>query len=136
MGDEGNREAIAQMLQSVEKARQMVGGLSLVAFLLDQIEDIPENRTEYIELLRQMFKLAGYIRRMRFLKGFVNHEGLGTHPVAFSPWKPTYLDHAECWVVFCRVRQQFREIFLEMGFEEMPTNNFVESRSSNARRQL
>ncbi|GLJ14240.1 hypothetical protein SUGI_0228910 [Cryptomeria japonica] len=26
-----------------------------------------------------------------------------------------------------QVRQQFREIFLEMGFEEMPTNNFVES---------
>lgn len=26
-----------------------------------------------------------------------------------------------------KVRQQFREIFLEMGFEEMPTNNFVES---------
>eukprot|EP00898_Chlorokybus_atmophyticus_P004198 jgi/Chlat1/477/Chrsp103S00010 len=26
-----------------------------------------------------------------------------------------------------KVRRQFREIFLEMGFEEMPTNNFVES---------
>lgn len=26
-----------------------------------------------------------------------------------------------------KVRAQFREIFLEMGFEEMPTNNFVES---------
>jgi len=26
-----------------------------------------------------------------------------------------------------KVRTQFREIFLEMGFEEMPTNNFVES---------
>ncbi|GLJ14241.1 hypothetical protein SUGI_0228920 [Cryptomeria japonica] len=77
-GDEGNREAIAQILQSVEKARRMVGGLALVAFLLDQIEEISENRSEYIELLRQMFKLAGYIRRMMFLKGFVNHEGLGT----------------------------------------------------------
>eukprot|EP00262_Sarcandra_glabra_P012442 TRINITY_DN3207_c0_g1_i1.p1 TRINITY_DN3207_c0_g1~~TRINITY_DN3207_c0_g1_i1.p1 ORF type:complete len:489 (+),score=72.68 TRINITY_DN3207_c0_g1_i1:205-1671(+) len=26
-----------------------------------------------------------------------------------------------------KVREQFRKIFLEMGFEEMPTNNFVES---------
>ena len=26
-----------------------------------------------------------------------------------------------------KVRQQFREIFLQMGFAEMPTNNFVES---------
>jgi phenylalanyl-tRNA synthetase alpha chain len=26
-----------------------------------------------------------------------------------------------------KVRTEFREIFLEMGFEEMPTNNFVES---------
>eukprot|EP01116_Phalansterium_solitarium_P014687 TRINITY_DN3246_c0_g1_i3.p1 TRINITY_DN3246_c0_g1~~TRINITY_DN3246_c0_g1_i3.p1 ORF type:complete len:505 (+),score=162.45 TRINITY_DN3246_c0_g1_i3:911-2425(+) len=26
-----------------------------------------------------------------------------------------------------KVRSEFREIFLEMGFEEMPTNNFVES---------
>lgn len=26
-----------------------------------------------------------------------------------------------------KVRTQFREIFLQMGFEEMPTNNFVES---------
>ncbi|KAJ7537884.1 hypothetical protein O6H91_11G026100 [Diphasiastrum complanatum] len=26
-----------------------------------------------------------------------------------------------------KVRAQFREIFLEMGFEEMPTNNFIES---------
>ncbi|CAM6087129.1 unnamed protein product [Calypogeia fissa] len=26
-----------------------------------------------------------------------------------------------------QVRAQFRKIFLEMGFEEMPTNNFVES---------
>ena len=25
------------------------------------------------------------------------------------------------------VRQQFREIFLQLGFAEMPTNNFVES---------
>ncbi|GLJ34797.1 hypothetical protein SUGI_0700380 [Cryptomeria japonica] len=113
MGDEGNGEAMPQILQSVEKARRMVGGLSLVPFLLDQIEEIPENRSEYIELLRQMFKLVGYIRRMRydmpqeenilngaiilivegsmicasqiksttifrFLKGFVNHEGLST----------------------------------------------------------
>ncbi|GLJ14277.1 hypothetical protein SUGI_0229530 [Cryptomeria japonica] len=118
MGDEGNREVVAQILQSVEKVHQMVGGLSLVAFLLDQIEEIPENRSEYIELLRQMFKLARYIRRMKFLKAFVNHEGLGTvklkinqlyqdltlralieiqhqQPVAFSPWKPTYPDHAD-----------------------------------------
>ncbi|ERN01606.1 hypothetical protein AMTR_s00090p00035360 [Amborella trichopoda] len=28
-----------------------------------------------------------------------------------------------------KVRAQFRAIFLEMGFEEMPTNNFVESRT-------
>ncbi|GLJ41393.1 hypothetical protein SUGI_0856810 [Cryptomeria japonica] len=55
---DGNREAVAQILQSVEKACWMVGGLSLVAFLLDQIELIPENQSEYIELLRQMFKLA------------------------------------------------------------------------------
>ena len=26
-----------------------------------------------------------------------------------------------------QVREQFKEIFLEMGFEEMPTNRFVES---------
>lgn len=26
-----------------------------------------------------------------------------------------------------KVRSAFREIFLEMGFEEMPTNSFVES---------
>lgn len=26
-----------------------------------------------------------------------------------------------------KVRQQFREVLLEMGFEEMPTNNYVES---------
>ena len=28
-----------------------------------------------------------------------------------------------------KVREQFRQIFLEMGFAEMPTNNFVERRS-------
>ena len=26
-----------------------------------------------------------------------------------------------------KVREQFREIFLQMGFEEMPTNRYVES---------
>jgi phenylalanyl-tRNA synthetase alpha chain len=26
-----------------------------------------------------------------------------------------------------KVRQEFREIFFEMGFQEMPTNRFVES---------
>lgn len=26
-----------------------------------------------------------------------------------------------------QVRTQFRKIFIEMGFEEMPTNNYVES---------
>ena len=26
-----------------------------------------------------------------------------------------------------QVRSQFRKIFIEMGFEEMPTNNYVES---------
>ena len=26
-----------------------------------------------------------------------------------------------------QVREEFRKIFLQMGFEEMPTNNFVES---------
>ncbi|CAL5378525.1 unnamed protein product [Camellia sinensis] len=29
-----------------------------------------------------------------------------------------------------KVRQQFKMIFLQMGFEEMPTNNFVESRET------
>eukprot|EP00897_Mesotaenium_endlicherianum_P004012 jgi/Mesen1/3639/ME000020S03171 len=31
---------------------------------------------------------------------------------------------------FACVRAQFRKIFLELGFEEMPTNNFVESRGA------
>ena len=26
-----------------------------------------------------------------------------------------------------QVRSQFRKIFIEMGFEEMPTNNYIES---------
>eukprot|EP00959_Pyramimonas_sp_CCMP1952_P261961 5477808-Pyramimonas_sp.AAC.1 len=30
-----------------------------------------------------------------------------------------------CWLG--QVRKEFREIFVSMGFEEMPTNNFVES---------
>ena len=29
--------------------------------------------------------------------------------------------------LFCQVRAEYRQIFLEMGFTEMPTNNFVES---------
>ena len=30
-------------------------------------------------------------------------------------------------VLLLQVRSQFRKIFIEMGFEEMPTNNYVES---------
>ncbi|KAI3973583.1 hypothetical protein MKW92_033309 [Papaver armeniacum] len=31
------------------------------------------------------------------------------------------------WHPLLKVREQFRNIFIEMGFEEMPTNNYVES---------
>ncbi|XP_057842406.2 disease resistance protein RPV1-like isoform X2 [Cryptomeria japonica] len=65
-GDEGTREAVAQILQKVEKAHRMAGGLALVVFLLDQIDQISENRSECIQLVRQMAKLAGHIRKLKY----------------------------------------------------------------------
>ncbi|GLJ41385.1 hypothetical protein SUGI_0856690 [Cryptomeria japonica] len=65
-GDEGNRQAVAQILQCVGKVHWVVGGLAVVAFLLDQIGQISENRNECIELLRQMVKLAGHLRKLKY----------------------------------------------------------------------
>ncbi|XP_059066781.1 uncharacterized protein LOC131027699 [Cryptomeria japonica] len=65
-GDEGNRKVVAQILQSVGKVHWVVGGLAVVAFLLDEIGQISENRSECIELLKQMVKLAGHIRKLNY----------------------------------------------------------------------
>ncbi|GLJ55016.1 hypothetical protein SUGI_1181040 [Cryptomeria japonica] len=112
MGDEGNKEAVAQILQSMEKACRMKD---------EVFEGFCEpRRLGHCKIENKSASLGSYIAS-------ANRNTTDQQPIAFSPWKSTYLDHAECWVVFCQVRKQFREIFLEMGFEEMPTNNFVES---------
>ncbi|GLJ41386.1 hypothetical protein SUGI_0856710 [Cryptomeria japonica] len=65
-GDEGNRQAVVQILEKVAKVHWIVGGLSVLAFLLDQMGQISENRCECIELLKQISKLAGHIRRLTY----------------------------------------------------------------------
>ncbi|XP_059066480.1 uncharacterized protein LOC131051822 [Cryptomeria japonica] len=65
-GDEVNRQALAHILQIVGKVHWVVAGLSVVAFLLEQIGQISENRSECIELLKQMVKLAGHIRKLKY----------------------------------------------------------------------
>ncbi|GLJ41390.1 hypothetical protein SUGI_0856770 [Cryptomeria japonica] len=64
--DEGNRRAVAQILESVGKVHWVVGGLSVLAFLVDQMGQISENRSDCIELLKQMSKLAGHIRKLKY----------------------------------------------------------------------
>ena len=65
-GDEGNRQVVVGILQSVGKVHWVVGGLAVVAFLLDQIGQISENRAECIDLLKQMVKLAELIRKLNY----------------------------------------------------------------------
>ncbi|XP_057859553.2 TMV resistance protein N isoform X2 [Cryptomeria japonica] len=60
------RKPVAEILQAVGKMHWIIGGLSIVAYLLDQIDQMRENRTECLELLRQMLKLAGHIRQLNY----------------------------------------------------------------------
>ncbi|KAH9327100.1 hypothetical protein KI387_007278, partial [Taxus chinensis] len=64
-GDEVSRQAVADILEKVGKVHWVVGGLAIIAFLLDQIGQIYENQAECIDLLRQMLKLSGHIRQLK-----------------------------------------------------------------------
>ncbi|KAH9307783.1 hypothetical protein KI387_035694 [Taxus chinensis] len=60
------RKPVTAILQGVGKVHWIVGGLAIVAYLLDQIDQMQENRTQILELLRQMVKLAGHIRQLNY----------------------------------------------------------------------
>ena len=72
----------------------------------------PERKRQAVDLTSDMIKTGSW--RDESFKGY-NFEALGLNPVG------GYLHP------LLKVRTQFRKIFTNMGFEEMPTNNYVES---------
>ncbi|GLJ41379.1 hypothetical protein SUGI_0856520 [Cryptomeria japonica] len=67
-GDEVRRQDVARILDYVGRVHWVVGGLSIIAFLLEEIRQVLENQNECIDLLSQMVKLAGHIKLLNYDK--------------------------------------------------------------------
>ncbi|GLJ41381.1 hypothetical protein SUGI_0856630 [Cryptomeria japonica] len=67
-GGEVRRQDRERLLDDVGKVHWVVGGLSIIAFLLEEISQISENQSECIELLSQMVKLTGHIKLLNYDK--------------------------------------------------------------------
>lgn len=102
----------ADMLKTL-KSRKLAAAKPFKTYLVSQGAKLADARLiQATELTRDMLE-SGEWRNVAFKPYNFEAEG-----------KPTTGGYLH---TLLKVREQFRLIFLEMGFEEMPTNNYVES---------
>ena len=94
------------------KQRKLAASKPLKTYLLTAGARVDDERVEATELTKDMI-VSGEWKNVAFKK--YNFDANGKPP------------DGGCLHTLLKVREQFRLIFLEMGFEEMPTNNYVES---------
>eukprot|EP00270_Netrium_digitus_P014338 TRINITY_DN4861_c0_g1_i1.p1 TRINITY_DN4861_c0_g1~~TRINITY_DN4861_c0_g1_i1.p1 ORF type:complete len:371 (+),score=119.83 TRINITY_DN4861_c0_g1_i1:30-1142(+) len=103
----------ATEMEHLQKKRKLISPVSWKTYELSKGPKFALKRTKpATDLTREMLQ-SGAWKEQEFKE--YNFKALGTPPEG---------GHLH---PLLKVRAQFRKIFLEMGFEEMPTNNFVES---------
>ncbi|OQV24531.1 Phenylalanine--tRNA ligase alpha subunit B [Hypsibius exemplaris] len=109
----GDSAAVSENVMKDFKKRNLVDKRDITIFLVSKGPDFTTNVSKAeADLTVEMLTKDAW--KEKKFKDY-NFEALGAPPAAgyFHP--------------LMKVRSEFRQIFLEMGFVEMPTNNFVES---------
>lgn len=108
----GDPGGLTQVMLKQLKSRKLASSKPFKTYNIIPGDRINDDREEVTELTKEMI-VSGEWKNKVFKQ--YNFEADGKPP------EGGYLH------TLLKVREQFRLIFLEMGFEEMPTNNYVES---------
>lgn len=108
----GNPQALDASILKDLKSRKLAASKPLKTYKIFKGARINDDREEVTELTKEMI-VSGEWKNVAFKAYNFDADG--------KPPDGGYLH------TLLKVREQFRLIFLEMGFEEMPTNNYVES---------
>lgn len=111
--DSGSTEAIADSVRNEYKKRKLLQETTIKSFVISKGKEFATTLKKLEADLTSDMLSSGLWNTLTFKP--YNLDALGTVPDAgfLHP--------------LLKVRTEFRQIFLEMGFSEMPTNNFVES---------
>lgn len=110
---QGKPDGVSSDMLKVLKSRKLAALKPFKTYKIFQGERLADaRRVQATELTKEMLE-SGEWKTVAFKDYNFNAEG-----------KPT---NGGFLHTLLKVREQFRLIFLEMGFEEMPTNNYVES---------
>lgn len=111
--DEGSHEDIPMKVMKMYKARKYVKEIIVKSFDLTKGPKFTTNLVRLEADLTADMLASGSWQHLKFKE--YNFDALGV-PLTTG-----------CLHPLLKVRTEFRQIFLEMGFTEMPTNNYIES---------
>ncbi|XP_076260587.1 phenylalanine--tRNA ligase alpha subunit [Rhynchophorus ferrugineus] len=109
----GNHSSITDKEKAEYKKRKLIQEIVIKSFLLKKGPEFSTTLTKLETDLTSDMLLSGNWKDLKFKE--YNFDALGVPPVT------------GCLHPLLKVRTEFRQIFLEMGFSEMPTNNYVEN---------
>lgn len=109
----GDMSEITDNLKQEYKKRKLVQEVTLKSFLLKKGPEFSTSLQKLETDLTAEMLLTESWKNLKF-KDY-NFNALGAPP------------ECGCLHPLLKVRAEFRQIFLEMGFSEMPTNNYIES---------
>lgn len=109
----GNATNITDTIRNEYRKRKLLQEIVVKSFIISKGKDFATSLPKFEADLTADMLASGLWSTLKFKP--YNLDALGTVPDA------GYLHP------LLKVRTEFRNIFLEMGFAEMPTNNFVES---------
>lgn len=111
--DAGNAKNLTDAMRTDYRKRKLLQEIVVKSFIISKGNDFATTLPKFEADLTTDMLASGLWNTLKFKP--YNLDALGTVPDA------GYLHP------LLKVRTEFRNIFLEMGFAEMPTNNFVES---------
>lgn len=109
----GKAKNLTDAIHTDYRKRKLLQEIVIKSFIISKGKDFATSLPKFEADLTTEMLASGLWTKLTFKP--YNLDALGTVPVA------GYLHP------LLKVRTEFRNIFLEMGFAEMPTNNFVES---------
>lgn len=111
--NEGNAKNLTEAIRTDYRKRKLLQEIVVKSFIISKGKDFATTLPKFEADLTTDMLASGLWTQLKFKP--YNLDALGTIPEA---------GHLH---PLLKVRAEFRNIFLEMGFAEMPTNNFVES---------
>ncbi|ESN91107.1 hypothetical protein HELRODRAFT_90419 [Helobdella robusta] len=109
----GQIDQLTDQQKNELKKRKLISEIKLTSYVVSMGSNFTTNIEKQETDLTQEMITSGAWKTKQFKAYNFSAKGLDLHGGHLHP--------------LLKVRTQFRQIFLEMGFTEMPTNNFVES---------